>query len=69
MHDVDTKIINWLLSGDPSIVYQTNRDLLNADATELSSLQKNIEENGWAKKFLTLQENSGMWGGGLYSPK
>ncbi len=66
---MDTKTINWLLKGDPSVIYQTKRDLLDTNKAELKSLQKDIANKGWAKKFLSLQESSGMWGGGLYGPK
>ena len=63
------EIINWLLNGDPSICYQTKRDLLDIPQTELNSEQNQIQEKGWGYKFLSYQENTGLWGGGLYSPK
>jgi hypothetical protein len=66
----ETNAITWLLSGDPSIVYQTNRDLLNTDKDKLIKLQMNITKSGWARKFLDLRDNkTSMWGRGIYSPK
>jgi len=66
---VENKTIDWLLDGDPSVVFQTKRDLLNAKQSELYPLQQNILKSGWAKKLLEYQEDHGMWGGGLYGPK
>ena len=66
---MNTEIINWLLSGDPSIQFQTKRDLLNSSKRELQDLQQKIELAGWCKMFLSYQDDSGMWGGNLYSPK
>jgi hypothetical protein len=66
---VDQRIIQWLLDGDASIVFQTKRDLLKSSEDELGSLRADIENKGWAKRFLSYQDDSGMWGGGLYGPK
>jgi hypothetical protein len=62
-------IINWLLQGDPAVVYQTKRDLLDTPTDELEQLQVKMVDEGWAHKLLSYQEPSGMWGGSLYSPK
>ncbi len=63
-------IIKWLLSGDPSIIYQTNRDLISISKDKLSELQNEISKNGWGRQFLDKRDNkTGMWGEGLYSPK
>jgi len=69
MNVPDNTLLKWLLSGDPSIVFQVHRDLLNTEDTQLAELQQQIELAGWGKRFLDLQETSGMWGGGLYGPK
>jgi len=37
--EISSEIIEWLLEGDVSIVYQVKRDLLGADASELSALR------------------------------
>jgi hypothetical protein len=62
-------IINWLLSGDISIVYQTRRDLLSAGLDDLSELQQRIETDGWGKRFLNKRKKDGHWGEGFYAPK
>ncbi|MDD2889045.1 MAG: hypothetical protein PHE49_00195 [bacterium] len=70
MKDNTNSIIKWLLAGDPSIIYQTNRDLLNTDIEKLNHLRKAIAKSGWGKKFLDRRNNeNGLWGNGIYSPK
>lgn len=62
-----TDIIEWLLEGDVSIQYQTNRDLLKSD---LSPLRKRIENEGWGFQFLAKRDESRQqWGSGFYNPK
>ena len=63
------KQIDWLLTGDPSIRYQTLRDLINADQQVLNKEQECILNEGWGKRFLDLQEPIGTWSNALYSPK
>lgn len=57
------------MKGDPSIQYQTSRDLIDSSKAEIEELQNQIELNGWGKKFLSNQQRTGLWGGDLYSPK
>lgn len=66
---MNTELINWLLSGDPSIQFQAKRDLSGSPKKELEDLQNQIQYKGWGKMFLSHQEDSGMWGGDVYSPK
>ncbi len=61
--------IKWLLQGDPSIRWQTLRDLVDANERIVLNEQKLVAEKGWGAMLLKLQEPSGMWGGGIYSPK
>jgi len=63
------KITSWLLEGDPSIRWQVQRDLLNLTPTTYESERKKIAKQGWGARLLALQDSSGTWGGGLYSPK
>ncbi|MCF7859391.1 MAG: hypothetical protein K9N07_08765 [Candidatus Cloacimonetes bacterium] len=63
-------MINWLLSGDVSIKYQTRRDLLETEPEELEKLQKRIALEGWGKAFLAkYNSQTGQWGNGWYTPK
>ena len=63
------KQIKWLLEGDPSIRYQTLRDLVNADETEISKERQRILKDGWGRRLLDLQDENGTWSNALYSPK
>ncbi len=66
-HDRLNKIIiPWLLEGDISIQYQTHRDLLGIEKSEL---QKRISSEGWGAKFLSARQPEGHWGRGFYQPK
>jgi len=58
--------IDWLLEGDISIRFQTQRDLLdNYDI----DLQKKIQTEGWVRQLMDLRQQNGHWGHGFYQPK
>ncbi len=61
-HDV----VEWLLTGDVSIQYQTSRDLLDADHPVL---QHRIATEGWGAHFLKCRNPDGSWGREFYQPK
>jgi len=63
---IDNKIIKWLVSGDPSIKYQTYRDLLDEEKPQI---REKISKEGWGHKFLSLRNKNGHWGRGFYQPK
>ena len=60
------EIIRWLLKGDPSIVYQTHRDLLGQDMKEI---QMSISTSGWGRAYLDARNPNGHWGQKFYQPK
>jgi hypothetical protein len=66
---LNKQTLDWLLTGDASIKYQTKRDLLNTNEAELKKLQLRISKEGWGKQFLQFRNKSGYWGKGLYMPK
>jgi hypothetical protein len=59
-------VIEWLLDGDVSIQYQTQRDLLNVEKVEL---RNRIAKEGWGEQFLSYRSPEGYWGRGFYQPK
>jgi hypothetical protein len=63
------KTITWLLRGDPAIRWQTLRDLTGANRRTWAHERQQICQKGWGRRLLARQDRSGMWGGGLYSPK
>jgi len=65
----ENEIIQWLMAGDPSIRWQTKRDLLDVTDDEFELERQQIVTTGWGKTLLSYQQADGKWGGGLYSPK
>lgn len=54
--------LEWLLKGDSTVVYLTNKYLLNKPVVQ--------KDQGFIKKYLTLfDEKTLTWGNGYYSPK
>ena len=60
------EVIEWLLTGDFSIQYQTYRDLLAKDRIDL---QNKIADEGWGQEFLSKRNIDGHWGLRFYQPK
>ena len=61
-------ILDWLLKGDVSVVYQVNRDLLHSKEEVVKNLQLKIATEGFGHTFLNIKENNHI-GLGIYSPK
>ncbi len=66
---MDTRVTDWLMQGDPSIRFQTMRDLLDSNHREAGSEQEKVTVEGWGARLLSLQDAEGTWNGGIYSPK
>jgi hypothetical protein len=60
------QVIEWLLSGDVAVQYQTARDLLRRDDP---ALQARIAEEGQGAALLAARGPGGHWGRGFYAPK
>ena len=63
------EIMGWLLEGDPAIRWQVMRDLLAEDDGIIEKEREKITDSGWGARFLSYQEQDGLWGGGIYGPK
>jgi len=69
------RVIQWLLAGDPSIRWQTFKDLTGAPERRVERERQKISRTGWGKRLLARQDREGRWAGGrssdggLYSPK
>ncbi|MFH1853328.1 MAG: hypothetical protein ABIA75_13400 [Candidatus Neomarinimicrobiota bacterium] len=63
------EIVDWLLTGDVAIQYQTQRDLLAADRATCDELQNRIAGEGWGARYLVQRRPDGHWGRGYYQPK
>lgn len=66
---IPASTINWLMTGDAAIRWQTMRDLLNAPKAEWEIERQRTVETGWGARLSAEQEENGRWGGGIYSPK
>lgn len=68
-------VMQWLLDGDPSIRWQTLRDLVGAAQPIVERERRKIAREGWGARLLAKQSSDGRWAGGkspdvgLYSPK
>lgn len=60
------EVIEWLLSGDVAVQYQTTRDLLGRDDPELRA---RIATEGQGAALLEARGDDGHWGRGFYAPK
>jgi hypothetical protein len=58
-----TPVVRWLLDGDPSIRWQTMRDLLGAPADEVAAERAKVATEGWGRQLLARQGADGCWGG------
>lgn len=62
-------VVEYLLEGDPAIVYQTRKYLLGEGEEELEPIRRRIAEEGFGKRFLDCQNEDMSFGGGVYMPK
>jgi hypothetical protein len=68
-------VIQWLLDGDPSIRWQTQRDLIGSKKHVFERERRKVARAGWGARLLARQDLKGAWAGGaspdsgLYSPK
>jgi hypothetical protein len=60
--------IDWLLDGDPSIRWQTLRDLVDAPADVVAAERGRVTSEGWGARILALQGDDGLWEGGALFP-
>ena len=61
-----SSVIEWLLSGDIAVRYQTTRDLLDDNQPRL---QNRITQEGWGRQYLECRNSDGTWGQAFYQPK
>lgn len=67
MDTIDT--VEWLLEGDPAVVWQVERDLLSRRESRWKASRKRVALEGWGRRLLDERASDGTWGGGLYNPK
>ena len=60
-------VIGWLLDSDPSIRWQTLRDLTDAPADEIAAERARVATEGAGARLLALQSPDGRWGGAAWN--
>ena len=63
----DSSVIQWLLDSDPSIRWQTMRDLIGAPAEEVAAERARVATEGIGAQLLALQGADGSWGGAAWN--
>ena len=64
-----SEVIDWLLEGDASVAWQTQRDLLDSPGPLWRKTRRRVALEGWGADLLARQDPGGTWGRGLYTPK
>jgi len=65
----ETAVLKWLLDSDPSIRWQTMRDLTDAPDEEVAAERARVATEGWGAKLLAGQGADGYWGAGTSNPE
>src|SRR5438067_5645407 len=63
----NSSVIQWLLDSDPSIRWQTMRDLIGAPAEEVSAERARVATEGWGARLLGMQGTDGSWAGAAWN--
>lgn len=61
-------VLEWLLDSDPSIRWQTLRDLADAPSQVVAAERARVAVEGWGARLLALRGADGQWEGGAYLP-
>jgi hypothetical protein len=63
----DGSVVRWLLDSDPSIRWQTLRDLTDAPAAEIAAERARVATEGFGARLLSLQADDGRWGAAAWN--
>src|SRR4051794_32388810 len=63
----DSPVMQWLLDSDPSIRWQTMRDLLGAPAEQVAAERARVATEGVGARLLALQGADGSWAGAAWN--
>ena len=65
------QLIEWLLDGDPAIVYRTRTELLGESGSQVEALQQSLPVvDGYIKDYFGYRNpENGLWAEGVYLPK
>ena len=60
-------VLRWLLDSDPSMRWQTLRDLAGAPSSVIAAERTKVATEGWGARLLELQAADGRWGGAAWN--
>ena len=63
----DASLLRWLLDADPSIRWQTLRDLTDAPDEEVAAERARVATEGAGARLLALQGTDGRWSGAAWN--
>ena len=63
----EKSVIQWLLDSDPSIRWQTMRDLTGAPDEEVVAERAKVATEGWGAQLLAAQGADGSWAGAAWN--
>lgn len=66
---LDAALNDWLLDSDPALLWQVERDLLDAPHEVWASTRARIATEGFGAQLLALQDADGQWAGGAFFPR
>ncbi|MBT8494351.1 MAG: hypothetical protein KJO07_14950, partial [Deltaproteobacteria bacterium] len=66
---MDKAVREWLLAGDPAVVWQVQRDLLGRAPRTWEAARRKVARKGWGARLLARRSSDGRWGQALYDPR
>jgi hypothetical protein len=67
--DTPRPALDWLLDADPSIRWQTLRDVLHSPEQQWREERAKVETEGWGLRLLSHEDEDGQWAGGAFFPR
>jgi len=64
---IEHETIIWVLDSDPSIRWQSVKDVQDIEETIYSQERQKLADRGCCAELLSLQDKDGLWDGSLYS--
>lgn len=65
---IDPTVLDWLLSGDPALRWQVERDLIGAPPEVWEATRSRVATEGFGAELLAHQDADGQWAGGAFFP-
>lgn len=60
--------VEWLLGTDPTVAWQTLRDVADEPESEWAPVRSRVAIEGWGARLLAAADPDGQWAGGAFVP-